>query len=66
MLSLGALELMKDENELETLSQAQKDAVLDSAAEIHEVMTDAAAVLARTLIGQANSVSGIFFLKKKR
>ena len=50
---------MKDENELEALSQAQRDAILDSAAEVHEVMTDAAAVLARTLIGQGTSVDAV-------
>jgi hypothetical protein len=58
LLSLAALELMKDEKELERLSEAERDALLDSGAECHERMTEAAAVLARTLIGgQAKDAS---------
>jgi hypothetical protein len=51
LLSLAALELMKDEKELERCSEAERDALLDSGAECHEKMTEAAAVLARALIG---------------
>jgi hypothetical protein len=58
LLSLAALELMKDEKELERLSEGERDALLDSGAECHEKMTEAAAVLARALIGgQAKDAS---------
>lgn len=59
LLSLGSLELMKDENELEALSERERDQILDSGSELHEAMTDSAAVLARTLISQGSSADAV-------
>ena len=51
LLSLGALELMKDEHEMEALSESEREMLLTEMTKLHEAMTDAAAVLARALIG---------------
>jgi hypothetical protein len=60
LLSLASIELMKDEKELEACSEQERESILDSGSQAHETMTEAAAVLARALIGgQSKDASAV-------